>query len=55
MTTALKHYLNPLHVYCRLRDIGLGKGFASFLCRSYERMIFRRFMSNAGQSTGDEV
>jgi len=41
MTTALKHYLNPLHVYCRLRDIGLGKGVASFLCRCYERMIFR--------------
>jgi hypothetical protein len=43
MTTALKHYLNPLHVYCRLRDIGLGKGMASLLCRVYEKMIFRPF------------
>jgi hypothetical protein len=43
MTTALKHYFNPLHVYCRLRDIGLGKGMASFLCRCYEKMIFRPF------------
>jgi hypothetical protein len=41
MTTALKHYLNPLHVYCRLRDMGIGKGVASVLCRCYEKMIFR--------------
>jgi len=40
MTTALKHYLNPLHVYCRLRDIGIAKKTAIFLCRFYERTIF---------------
>ena len=40
MTTALKHYLNPLHVYCRLRDIGIAKKTAISLCRLYERTIF---------------
>jgi len=41
MGATLKHYLNPLHVYCRLRDVGLGKSQAVFLCRIYERMFFR--------------
>ena len=40
MTTVLKHYLNPLHIYCRLRDIGIAKKTAIFLCRLYERTIF---------------
>jgi len=44
MSPAFKHYLNPLHVYCRLRDIGLPKAPACFLCRFYERMIFSRYI-----------
>lgn len=44
MGSALKHYLNPLHVYCRLRDLGLAKGPAIFLCRIYERMIYKSFL-----------
>ena len=40
----LKHYLNPLHVYCRLRDIGLSKCGASVFCRIYERVFFKRFV-----------
>jgi len=43
MPTAIKHYLNPLHVYCRLRDLGLAKGPAAFLCRIYERTIFTKY------------
>ncbi|MFC1823065.1 hypothetical protein ACFL9T_10190 [Thermodesulfobacteriota bacterium] len=42
MGSTIKHYLNPLHVYCRLRDIGLTKGLATALCRIYERVIFKR-------------
>ena len=42
MTLALKHYMNPLHVYCRLRDLGLRKRPAAFLCQLYERAIFKR-------------
>jgi len=41
MTASLQHYLNPLHIYCRLRNMGLAKGVAVFLCRVYERAIFR--------------
>jgi hypothetical protein len=41
MTSKLQHYLNPLHVYCRLRDFGLPKGTASFLGWLYECLIFR--------------
>ena len=44
MSPAMKHYFNPLHVYCRLRDLGLGKGTAGFLCRIYEKAIFRRYL-----------
>ena len=44
MSPAFKHYLNPLHVYCRLRDLGLPKGAAVFFCRFYERTIFRRYI-----------
>ena len=33
---------DPLHVCCRLSAIGLGEeGVASFLCRWYEKTIFR--------------
>ena len=41
MGSALKHYLNPLHVYCRLRDLGLAKGQAVMICKVYEKTIFR--------------
>ena len=40
MSNAIKHYMNPLHIYCRLRDLGLGKAFAAYLCRAYERRVF---------------
>ena len=40
----LKHYMNPLHIYCRLRDIGVTKNVARFLCRGYERAIFKYFI-----------
>lgn len=34
--SALGHYTNPLHVYCRLRDLGISPGLARFLSRAYE-------------------
>jgi hypothetical protein len=45
MSPAFMHYLNPLHVYCRLRDVGLPKSAAFFLCRFYEKVIFKRCIS----------
>ena len=44
----LKHYLNPLHIYCRARDVGLSKVSSSFLCRLYEKGIFKPFISDNG-------
>lgn len=42
MRRLLVHLLNPLHVYCRLRDCGLGPERARRLCGAYERIFFRR-------------
>jgi len=43
ITDALKHRLNPLHVYCRLCDLGLPAPFARSLTAGYERMVYRPF------------
>ena len=44
MSPSLKHYMNPLHIYCRLRNLGLAKTWAAFLVRFYERRIFNRYV-----------
>ncbi len=36
----LRHYLNPLHVFCRLRRMGVSKRAALRLARLYERYLF---------------
>lgn len=43
MSPLLQHHLNPLHVFCRLRNIGIAKTPATFLCMLYERLIFNIF------------
>ena len=48
MSTFLQHYLNPLHIFCRLREIGREKTSAIFLCQFYERAIFNPFLTNKG-------
>jgi hypothetical protein len=37
----LNHYLNPLHVYCRLADCGLNIALARRISMSYEA-FYRR-------------
>ena len=37
---AIQHRLNPLHVYCRFLDMGLGKRASTSVCRSYEILLF---------------
>lgn len=49
MTSKLQHYLNPLHVYCRLRDVGLSKGTASLVGWLYECLIFRWLILRSGK------
>ena len=43
MSSEMKHFMNPLHIYCRLRELGMSRGPALFLCRIYERSIFKYF------------
>ena len=38
---ALDHILNPLHVYCRLRDFGVRTPTARVISRAYERWLYR--------------
>lgn len=49
MSSRLQHYLNPLHIYCRLRDMGIAKQMALFICRLYERFIFRPLLPLSGK------
>jgi len=44
MMNAIQHYLNPLHVYCRLRDAGIAKEKAIHICCLYENLFFRHFI-----------
>ena len=43
MSPTIKHYMNPLHIYCRLRNLGIAKSWAACLVRYYERQIFNRY------------
>ena len=38
--SAIQHRLNPLHVYCRCLDKGLGKRLSVNICKFYEILIF---------------
>lgn len=46
--SAAQHYLNPLHVYCRLCDMGLPGPVARTISAGYERIIYRRTPAVAG-------
>ncbi|MBG0772805.1 hypothetical protein [Oleidesulfovibrio alaskensis] len=37
----LQHRLNPLHIYCRLRDCGISAGAAARFSALYERYLYR--------------
>ncbi|TET87384.1 MAG: hypothetical protein E3J46_06410 [Desulfobacteraceae bacterium] len=37
---AIQHRLNPLHLYCRFLDKGLGKRSSVHICKCYEVLIF---------------
>lgn len=36
-----QHLLNPLHVYCRLRDMGVKAASARRVTGRYERLVYR--------------
>jgi hypothetical protein len=37
----LQHRLNPLHVYCRLRTLGMAPASARAVSFCYEKMVYR--------------
>lgn len=41
----LQHRLNPLHVYCRLREAGMKDKKAKKVSSLYERLIYRPVLS----------
>lgn len=38
MKDCLRHLLNPLHVYCRLMDLGLNSRNVHIICLKYEKI-----------------
>lgn len=41
MKISIQHYINPLHLYCRFRDLGLFEDLAKSLCVAYEDSIYK--------------
>lgn len=38
----LRHYLNPIHVYCRLIDLKINKNLSKYLIKYYE-LLYKLF------------
>ncbi len=47
-----QHYLNPLHVYCRLCDLGLPSTVARAVSSGYERVLYRPAANTAQDQNG---
>ncbi|WFS61856.1 hypothetical protein LF599_14430 [Pseudodesulfovibrio thermohalotolerans] len=41
----LQHRLNPLHVYCRLRSLGMAHRAAILVSNCWERALYRHILS----------
>ncbi|MBI9080584.1 MAG: hypothetical protein JEY79_12695 [Pseudodesulfovibrio sp.] len=37
----LQHRFNPLHIYCRLRGLGMADNTARMVTSCYEKMVYR--------------
>jgi len=49
--SATQHYLNPLHVYCRLCDLGLPSPVARTISAGYERILSRPVSGGPAKAT----
>ncbi len=38
MREKIRHYLNPLHIYCRLINLGIKKKKAQTICKYYQKI-----------------
>ena len=47
MSKVLQHYLNPLHIYCRMIDVGISKRTAGYFCMLYERILFKKLIAQS--------
>jgi hypothetical protein len=45
LKSSLQHVLNPLHVFCRLKEAGFSDQAARRMCKAYERRIYRPLMA----------
>ncbi|WP_199244313.1 hypothetical protein [Pseudodesulfovibrio cashew] len=41
LRSRFQHHCNPLHVYCRLRSLGLADRAARIVSGCYERFLYR--------------
>ena len=41
----LQHLLNPLHLYCRMKEAGIAEPLARRLSQAYERGLYRRLLA----------
>lgn len=42
MEAKLKHILNPVHVYCRLREMKIGKKVCAEIASFYETKFYKK-------------
>lgn len=40
----VQHISNPLHIYCRLLDLGIGEGFSKRCGVLYEKYVYHHLM-----------
>lgn len=45
MRNFIQHWFNPIHIFCRLKDMGLPKGKAMQFCSIYERFVYKPLFS----------
>jgi hypothetical protein len=38
---SVQHAMNPLHIYCRLMDLGLGKRISLLVIKCYEHLLYQ--------------
>jgi len=38
----ITHFINPLHLYCKLRDIGISKETSQTICKKIEQIIMTK-------------
>jgi hypothetical protein len=45
MSPKIKHYINPLHLWCRMLDCKIfGRKLSTKICKLYEKKIFKKYI-----------